>query len=315
MSKAIAYHLEPAAWIGGAPPIVRGRPDSAAVTQEVYRTTLPVGIVVKVTREGVFAFDFSAWSPGQDPPGGGDFDANAEVTLRRVEVLNAHLACLYSAMDRRQQLRIPRMVVSASDRLALADLDDFTSYMDVRHPPLWGIDPVPTIVIAIETVEDSLQLLTKILQHPSPHALQVTDLYLRSCKAWEDLDYGRCLVDAWALTEKLLQARWNRYLEENRLREVEGSKVAFINSERKKTLTSSTYTASVITEILSLLGLIPFDLYRDLSEVRSARNRWLHDLRRVSSDEAIVSIRAANRMLRLVDGIDLTLSVFPQVLW
>jgi hypothetical protein len=73
-------------------------------------------------------------------------------------------------------------------------------------------------------------------------------------------------------------------------------------------------TASVVTEILSLLGMIDKPLYDDLSHARKARNDWIHGLRHPKPEDAMVAHRAASQMLRAIHGVDLrthlTLSTF-----
>jgi len=92
----------------------------------VYRTDLPVGIKVKVLREGMFIFDFSGWPPGcaiqNDKPDA--FDAMAAVILQRVAVINTHLACLYTALSRRQHCALDKMIVTPSELISLKSLDD-----------------------------------------------------------------------------------------------------------------------------------------------------------------------------------------------
>jgi len=93
----------------------------------VYRATLGAGISVKVCRDGMFAFDFSGWAPGQAPPEEDgkpvNFDLAASVVLRRTAVLNAHLAYLYTVVSRRQNFALSKMVVSPADPLHSASLD------------------------------------------------------------------------------------------------------------------------------------------------------------------------------------------------
>ncbi len=82
--------------------------------------------------------------------------------------------------------------------------------------------------------------------------------------------------------------------------------VPFINAERREKLTESPdFTASVVSEILSLTDNVPVDLYRDVSTVRRVRNAWMHELQPVTRAEAELA-KVAERMLSFVEGIDLT---------
>jgi len=273
----------------------------------------------------MFIFDFSGWSPSRAPPNRDEknFDAMAEAILRRVTVLNAHLACLCTKLCERQGQAIPKMVVSPSDIIALKSLDESgMNFGDMRVGALalarfpstyaqglpatfdWRLI-MRNVVIEIDTVAESFQLLDTVLQHPAPYALIVTDLYARSCKAYEDHNYSLCLVMAWAITEKLVQELWDRYLEANREREIDGAKVTFINRSRRDLLTDGRdFHASVIGEILSLANSLPFPLHKDISRVRQARNDWLHELKPLSREDALLSVSVAERMLNLVYGLN-----------
>ena len=334
ISNAAAYYLWPTVWVSGRPKTSGVDIDVRTLGEEVYRTSLSVGITTKVLREGMFIFDFSGWAPGRALSNRNetDFDATAAVILRRVTVLNAHLACLYTTLSDRQHEAIDKMVVSPSDVIALKSLDDSgmgfgdmrvgalalarypsTYAQGVRQMFDWRVS-MRTVVIEIDTVAESFQLLDTVLRHPAPHALTVTDLYVRSCKAYEDHNYSLCLVTAWAITEKLLQELWDRYLKANRERTIDGVKVTFINRHRREKLTDSRdFRASVISEILSLTNSLPFSLYENLSRVRQARNDWLHGLKPLSRETAVLSVSVAEQMLNLVDGLNLRVPLISRV--
>jgi len=308
--------------------------DVNKLEEEVYRTTLPEGITAKVLREGMFVFDFSNWPPGRALPEGGtpDFDALARVILKRAAVLNAHLACLHTALSRLQNRALERMVISPSDLISLKSLDDTgMSFGDnrvlalalARYPSTYAPGVPATLdwrivhrslIVEVETVAESFQLLSSILRSPDPDALFLTDLYLRSCKAHEDHNYSLSLVTAWTIAENLLHRLWRHYVGENRLRQTADTKLVFINRDRRdKLMDSRHFGASVISEILSLADQLPFELYQKLSEARDARNRWLHELRPVSRDDGLRAVETAEQMLRMVDEIDLKLSLVSRL--
>ena len=300
----------------------------------MYRTDLPVGIKVKVLREGMFIFDFSGWPPGcaiqNDKPDA--FDAMAAVILQRVAVINTHLACLYTALSRRQHCALDKMIVTPSELISLKSLDDTgMSFGDLRVCALalarypstythsetaifdWRINQRTTLV-EVGTIAESFKLLVAILQHPTPHALLVTDLFARSCKAYEDHNYSLCLTVAWAIIEKLLQLLWERYVEQNHEREIDGVKVNFINKTRREKLTESRdFNASVISEILSITNTLPFSLYQEITKVRQTRNNWIHDLEPVSREIAETSVSMATKLLNLADGINLDVPLISRI--
>jgi hypothetical protein len=92
----------------------------------------------------------------------------------------------------------------------------------------------------------------------------------------------------------------------NHPREFDGRTLNFITRKRKELLEDDrTFTVSVISEILSLVGHLPLELYQELTKARKARNRWVHDLKPVSRQSAEASGKVAEQMLRLVEDVDL----------
>jgi hypothetical protein len=116
--------------------------------------------------------------------------------------------------------------------------------------------------------------------------------------------FDASLIQSWAAIERRLTDVWDRYIAQNRERRVDGKVETFINA--KRTLTGGRdFTISIVSEILSLLDLIPSDLYQRLAPVRRARNDWMHALTPVSGSASAQSLHVAFDLLRAVDGIDL----------
>jgi hypothetical protein len=167
--------------------------------------------------------------------------------------------------------------------------------------------------VEVATVAESFHLLNIILDRRNPEQLlDMIDLYLRGWRAYQDHNYGQSLVNMWTVSEQLIQELWKQYIRDNRQRESDGQAVNFITGKRKERLEDErTFTAAVVSEILSLTEILPFELYRALSTARKARNDWVHDLIPVSYEVAAEAGKAAEQLLRLVEGIDL--EVPPQL--
>jgi hypothetical protein len=65
-----------------------------------------------------------------------------------------------------------------------------------------------------------------------------------------------------------------------------------------KKLNSTDYTASIITESLSLLGQLSFEEYSRSEIVRRARNSWMHNLADVPMDKAEVALKVSSSLFR-----------------
>ncbi len=282
----------------------------------------------------MFIFDFSRWTPGQAStplPSHSPYKAMYEVVSKRVTVVNSYLSCLYTALWRRQERPLSKMVLSPSELLAphlpYENTSEGVSGMFPTDMRAWALsrtrDPqsyaqgVPNSgdwrlidrreLIEVETVKESFQLLDTIFQHPdSDNLLTFSDLYLRSCRAYEEANHSLCLVTAWTIIERLLQQLWESYIEDNRKREIDGREVSFINGERKKRLEDGrNFTASVISEIVSLVNYLSFQLYKELMTLRKARNDWIHGLKPVTAKMSERAVKATEGMIDLVEGVSL----------
>lgn len=306
--------------------------DLDEVGEEVHTETLIRGIKVKALKEGIFMFDFSEWPPGRAPPENlsVDFDATASIVLKRTSLMNTHLACLHTSISRpdtdNRRFVLDKMVVSPSDVIGFNEFSTYTLgvvgdprvywLMETRYPSTYRKDYYNTMdtrlkgrrVVDSEKVAESVSLLNEILSNPDQNAMFLVELCLRSCKACEDHNYAFSLVTAWAVVENLLQRLWSRYVDDQRGRQVEEDAEVFLNSARREKLTDGRdFTASVISEILSLVDLIPFDLYQVLSKVRKTRNDWMHELRPVTRLDANDAVELAQRMLNFVDKLDIAI--------
>jgi hypothetical protein len=284
----------------------------------------------------MFVFDLASWPPEngipEAPPPSIEFAAG--VMLRRAAVLNARLVCLYTAISRRQNYCHNKMVVSPDnlitfesfDKGGFGSIDPRTTWLALsRFPTTYAaglpIDFDPRLftrmfVIELATLDESFELLDGVLRHPDSDPLFLADLHLRSCKAFEEHYYSLSLVTAWTIVEKLLRLLWARYLDENRDRPTGVDARVFINADRKARLTEGRdYSAAVISKVLSLADRIDFSLYSGISEVRKARNDWIHGLKPAPREATVKAITVAEQMFSKVCGLDIKVPVAPKLAW
>lgn len=337
--NSLGYFHWPVVWVGSSP-VSDGEVDARKLKDTVYRKILDSGVEVKVYRDGMFAFRLSDWSGGRYPPprermgregSMGVFD-RAEMRAQRVKLLNAHLACLYTVLWRRQDSTLKRMIVSPDEIVQIKLLDDdseprtqderFQALLEARNPAFvnhWSPPPEVdwrfgnrVMIIAVETVEESFSLLNGVLEHPDEDALTIADLYARAAKQHEEHNHDVCLITSWAIIERLLNRLWEEYIDDNRRRELDGEEEPFINQARKHALMKGqNFTASIIIEILSLVDRLPPGLYEEISVLRKARNGWIHALKPVSREISGKAIRAAEDMLARTLGIEFAVPLEP----
>ncbi len=337
--NSLGYFHWPVIWVGSSP-ISDGAVDARRLSDTVYRKILDSGVEVKVSRDGMFAFRLSDWAGGRYPPlrerlGSGvsatAFDP-AEMRAQRGRLLNAYLACFYTALWRRQDATLKRMVVSPDEIVQIKLLNDesehitrderFQALLEARNPAFvkhWSPPPEVdwrfgnrVMVVQVETVEESFAMLDRLLLQPDEDALTLADLYARAAKYHEERNHDVCLITSWAIIERLLNRLWEEYIDDNRRRKVGGEEAPFINQARKRSLTEGqNFTASVVTEILSLVERLPLDLYQEVSVVRRARNGWIHNLEPVSPEVSGKAIRVAETMLSSGIGIKFAVPLEP----
>ena len=91
---------------------------------------------------------------------------------------------------------------------------------------------------------------------------------------------------SWAIVEALIHKRWTSHI----------AGAPGMNSDRRQKLTGRDYTASVKIEMLALAGRLTSEEYANAEVVRKARNKWMHELRPVTSSTANYAAGLAARL-------------------
>lgn len=339
-NASVAYYHLPPVWVGNDPFKEGANPSRHSLSEVVLTKTLPSRISVRVCRDGLFIFNFSDWgsgapitipewksSPGEKVPKKvQDAERKAEEHVyRRVEAMNAHLACLNSAISMCQLagVRIGQ-VVSPSDVLNLHwrssgrwefGLNPYGSPMHAyvtfqRNLLAEGSrQSRRSLVLSMETIEKSFETFEALVSSNVSDCLTMSAILLQSVKTYGAHDFSTSLTMSWTVLEKLVSAIWKKMIEDNKSRVEEGATISFIGGDRRKKLQGRDYTASVRLEILSLLGHISTKMYDDLNKVRTSRNDWLHNFEQVDENLAALAIQTAQRLFEQVAKIKLSLTI------
>jgi hypothetical protein len=338
------YYIPPRAWLVKQPRndgkqsghLTDEAFDVSQISDLVYEDTLACGLKVRGYCDGLFLFDFSGADGFSAEPSMeqiDSFEKTAQLRLERTEVLNAHVVFLRKALSEKQRWGMEYQSVSPHDLLSHHSDEDtnkavgFRSDRDVDlHMARYATAYVPwypktfdrriqgrMLVIGSCTIEQSFQDLSKLLLMDDRTPLRLTSLFNFAMVSLQDHDYPRSLITSWAIIERLLDREWSAYMAGRRKEIIDGVELAFINTERLKKLESRDYTASVKTEILSLLGALPFDTYKGMENVRKVRNGWMHELKLVKMADALDGIKVAAKLFKsaydmeLPDGLSLSL--------
>ncbi len=274
--------------------------------EEVFRTSLTAGIDISAQRGGLVVFDFSGWQRGVVANDG--FDEQVRAQSQRVRVANPHLLCLHSSyLKADPSLAVDTYRIAPRDLLGPGGGGHGAAVSKV----FTGLNPLEFMapfVVPEAVLIDSFEALNAILLHDFDFALDLVALLHYALVAYQEHDYPLTTVLAWTVCEALLNARWKSYLDERRQRKEDGQPTIAINHDRLKFLTSSEITASIMSEMLELAGELSLDLYNAIKPARSARNKWLHDLKEPSGKGAAQALQAAQFFIDDFFGFDLQLS-------
>jgi len=110
-------------------------------------------------------------------------------------------------------------------------------------------------------------------------------------------NYDTSLVLSWFIIERIVQEKWERWIHSSNTSNPDGTKR--INNDRFKTLTGRDYPISVVSNILELSNIIPFDLYKKVDKLRRDRNLIVHpdDRHKIQADDCRLAFEVVTDLL------------------
>ena len=293
------YYLHPNCWVIQAPvnALTASLPPEVW-TEIVFTHQMQCGIQTQVSREGVFEFDLSSGPDFYKPLTKKDasHDDKSQLTRRRLRLLHAHIACLHSALTELHGGTMFKMLIDPNYSWLL----NIFSYREPAYREA-------TVTIPENVLKRSFELLDSMVTHQEEDTLLLAELILHACKYLEEVKFELSLISAWAALERLITDFWRNYIDNCGVG-LPPQQAPKINKDRRKKLVEGRdFTISVITEILSLRGLIPHDTYEAIDRVRKSRNDWIHDLKPVSEENAYDAIKLARSLFQHMRNIPLKL--------
>jgi hypothetical protein len=313
-SNCAGFYHWPPLWIG-TPPAEQGADlTPALMNAEAFCRNLACGVLLKVSKQALFVFDFTQWEPGSTAQVEGLLDNWEERVFARMRFMNLFLACFYTSVFRIQKWTSAKLFIDYTTYVAARSLDLNPRHMEcdsrqlsaIRNAEDWHL----TVKVACTTVpENVLQATVDMIGTATANdfcdVATLAELLLHSFYLHESGKYEASHISAWTITEKCLNELWRTHLTElDQQHSITGSEEKFINRDRKDKLTGSDFTASIISEFLSLSGILSFDKYKLVSRVRKTRNNWLHDLNTIDRTEAAEALMLAQFMLKKADLFD-----------
>jgi hypothetical protein len=301
------------------PPIWLTSGEEAAVASdgqngsELLRMSLTCGVKLRVSTTGVFVFDFSGWSPGAAATSAEWQDA----VIARMRFMNLLLACFYSEVFRKSRRTMEKMFIDYGTYAFARTLDlnpfhfgcDSRQACVIQHNENEHSSRRPWhYVISQESLKAALDLTDSALNDESNDAATLAELILHAFHLHDSGKYEASLVSAWTVAERCLNQIWSSHLddaERKHTAELGGSDRKFINADRRTKLTGRDFTTSIVSEVLSLNGLLSFEQYKLTCDVRQTRNAWLHKCHAIGRSDSGAAINLARLMLQRANILDI----------
>lgn len=311
-SNCAGFYHWPPIWLGADEEAI-GLAHSADPNTEVFANTMRCGVIAKASMKGVFVFDFSNW------PGGAikSIGVWEEPVLARMRFMNLFLACFYSVTFRKQRRTMEKMFIDFSSYAFARELDlnplrfgcDMRQAAVIQANEAEHIKPCPWhLIVTLGVVSEAIELTDAAVANKSSDAATLGELLLYAFELHDSGKYEASHISAWTIAERCLNQIWRSCLDEaeRQYSDSAGDPMEkFINSVRRQRLTGRDFTASIVSEILSLNGLLPFEQYKLMCDVRQKRNDWLHKLGTIDRSDSAKAINLARFMLQHSNVLDI----------
>lgn len=305
---AMAFEICQPYWIGARPV------DSGGQGEMPWQDTGPGDVSIKILRGGLVIFDFphSANLSGGEIPShqlqNGEaypeqiMEAQAQrkdLMYRRLEYMNAFLMTLYSALA----------VVGKAGAQVQPPVDPTSYGIAEGHGERWQIFmtgpgfqyPPQRQIMSLEACTHALEQIRMCHAAFGPVAITMLALTYAACYQYSRHQFSSAHLVAWSVIELQTNVLWSKLL--SRLDKKNGGQTE-MNRHRRDLLTGRDYTASIVTQMLSLHGEINDEELAALDAARRKRNAFAHALEPVSANDAGKAIRTATDLMSRIAKIN-----------
>lgn len=221
------------------------------------------------------------------------------VAYRRFGYMNSFLCCLYSAYSTVQltgtQVQEP---LDPTNYMQCAEDKDgvmqFYNGMDKRLSY-----PTERNLMQIECLHEALRTMTDCEVFFGDNYIDILTLIYLSCFQYSKHQFASAHLIAWSVVEKLIDKFWKSLQSE--IDKDNGGHTA-VNKDRRDLFNGRDYTASVVTQILSVANKISDEELNQLNKARKARNDFAHNLSPITSKSAGEAIRLSTELLTKLIG-------------
>lgn len=277
-------------------------------------------VPIHARRDGFIIFDF----PQSAPYSGGEVPSyeqapgerapenilkarklREKLRYERLQYMNAFLACLYSGYATVQKTGtavqppiMPTTYFSANKE----DADRWRIYnLDSTHSVSFPL--ASSSIVDSATIGHAADLMVQCNGALSDTGIVLLALVYMACHQYGNHQFDSAHLIAWSACEMLTNRMWSDLL---RHLDTKNGGHTVINGQRRKQLEGRDFTASIVSQSLSLHGKIDDEMLARLDDARRKRNAFAHSLEPVSPDDVGKAIRTATDLMTHVVGVAIT---------
>lgn len=158
-------------------------------------------------------------------------------------------------------------------------------------------------VISRDAIAHASNLFLQVVAKPGTEKQLAS--FAKSLAEYKVGNYETSIVLAWFITEASISSLWRSHIEAQNLNI--GSDRRRINRERKDFLTGRDFSASIVSNMLELVGVLDYSVFEEIDKVRGYRNKIVHAHKFVpNAIEAQLAIKTAQAMIERLLGIRFT---------
>ncbi|MGF6647117.1 hypothetical protein [Paraburkholderia sp. GAS82] len=286
-----------------------------SLAQIVWQKTALYGVPVLARRNGFVIFDFEkspeyAYAPmpaaaGDRPqrPGKSDMEAataRLQQNYRRFQYMSAFLMALHAGLAETMKAGTP--VQAPLNPVNYLKAWETGGTWKVTTPQGHATEGANFLAqdLKLGVLDHAVRVMERSDEVFGEDGLKILALCLTAGHQYSLHQFESAHLIAWSVIEKQINKIWADLM--GALDEKNGGHTK-INSKRRETLTGRDYTASIVTQMLSLHGKIDDNMLSELNKARQTRNDFAHNLGAVTWQDAAWAIGAANQLITKVVGL------------
>jgi len=288
------------------------REPSVGEAELVLSVTMPLAISLHALHCGILVFDFSNntdFCGGELPSMSLVSDdiykaasaVRQELVAKRSSYINAFLSTLWVGAQQAGTGIGPQPTINLGNYQTAEIVNGaWRTYGPGAAPPPGGWPPT-SVYMPGDMFRNAVSTFGAIYKAFEGDTFELLPL-LQECAAhYQNHQFSAALVVGWSVAEAILARRWRTYLSVADSRS--GGPTA-ISRDRRKRLEGRDFSASIVTEALSLAGRLDEPHRESLDVARRARNAFAHQLSQCDPVKAFLGASVAAQMIGQDAGCD-----------